>query len=282
VGAPLPTDITVARFPVCYTEPNMHRFTRVRAVLATSAMLVVLGAHTPSPAGTPAPKTPVLVFTATTGFRHDSIPAAVDAIERLGTTNRFRVDTTEDPARFTRANLARYHAVIFVSTTGSPLPGTEPRRAFERYIARGGGFVGVHAASDGNYDWPWFGRLVGAYFLTHPPPASATVQVARHDTAATARIPDRWTRFDEWYDFRTNPRPDVRVLATVDESTYQGGGMGADHPIAWCHRVGGGRSVYTAMGHTIDAYAEPLFLDHLLGMIEMATGRARFSCTPGR
>jgi type 1 glutamine amidotransferase len=259
----------------------MNRRTLIRSVLATSAVLVALWAHAPTADGTPSPKTAVLVFTATTGFRHDSIPAAVDAIERLGTRNGFRVDTTEDAAVFARENLARYDAVIFVSTTGNPLPGTEQRKAFERFIARGGGFVGVHAASDGSYDWPWFGELIGAYFLTHPAPASATVQVGRHDSAATAKLPDRWIRFDEWYDFRTNPRPDVRVLATVDESTYSGGGMGADHPIAWCHRFGGGRSVYTAMGHSSDAYAEPLFLDHLLGSIDMATGRAKFRCTPG-
>jgi type 1 glutamine amidotransferase len=220
------------------------------------------------------------VFSATTEFRHDSIPAAVAAIQALGASHGFRVDATEDADAFTTPNLRRYQAVVFVSTTGNPLPLPEQRSAFERYIARGGGFVGIHAAADGGYDWPWYGGLIGAYFRTHPAAAPATVQVARHDTAATAALPDQWPRFDEWYDFRTNPRPDVRVLATVDESTYAGGGMGADHPIAWCHRYDGGRAVYTAMGHTIEAYSDPLFLDHLRGAIDMARGKAKFPCAP--
>jgi type 1 glutamine amidotransferase len=245
------------------------------------ALAVGVAAPAPAPARAARAEPRVLVFTASTGFRHDSIPAAVTAIEVLGEEHGFRVDTTEEEAAFTRPVLARYAAVVFVSTTGNPIPDAAPRSAFERYVERGGGFVGVHAASDVVDDWPWYVALVGARFQAHPPFTAATVVVPRHDTAVTAHLPARWERSDEWYDFQMNPRPNVRVLATVDDDSYAGSAMGSDHPIVWCHRVGKGRSVYTAMGHASDAYSEPRFRDHLLGAIQMAAGRAPFHCRPG-
>jgi type 1 glutamine amidotransferase len=221
----------------------------------------------------------VLVLTKTTGFRHDSIPDGIAAIQRLGRRHGFAVDTTEDATRFTSRNLARYDALIFLSTTGDPVDGASERAAMRRYIERGGGFLGIHAASDMHPVWPWYERLIGTRFKRHPAIASATVRIEPPRTPATRGLPAAWTRTDEWYDFTFDPRSRVRVLATVDESTYAGGGMGKDHPIAWCHRYDGGRSVYTAMGHTKESYADPAFTDrHLLGAIEMAAGHARFDC----
>lgn len=231
--------------------------------------------------GEPGERFRVLVFTKTTGFRHDSIAAGVATIERLGQRHRFAVDATDDARRFTRHALARYDAVIFLSTTGEPLNRTSQKRAFERYIRRGGGFVGVHAAADSGLGWRWYGGLVGALFRSHAPGTpSAVVHVEDRATAATRPLPRAWRRADEWYSFRSNPRPRVHVLATVDETTYQPGStaMGGDHPLAWCHRYDGGRSVYTGMGHTSESYAEPLFIRHLLGALEMAAGHARFDC----
>jgi len=226
-----------------------------------------------------APRFAALVFTKTTGFRHDSIPDGVAAIKRLGRRHGFSVATNGDGTPFTPRRLARYDVVIFLSTTGDPLERSSQRRALEGFIRRGGGFVGVHAASDTRGGWPWYERLVGARFKRHAPgTARATVRVEDRSTAATRGLPAAWQRTDEWYDFRSNPRARVHVLATVDESTYTGGTMGPDHPIAWCHRYDGGRSVYTAMGHTKESYAEPRYAGHLLGAIEMAAGRARFDC----
>lgn len=225
----------------------------------------------------------VLVFSKTTGFRHDSIPAAVAAIRGLGGAHGFGVTHTEDEARFTDRGLRRYDAVVFLSTTGEPLPRPEQRRAFRRYIARGGGFLGVHAASDSFYRWRWYVGLVGASFRRHAagtPAADVVVEDRR--SRATAGLPRVWRRVDEWYAFQSNPRGRVHVLATLDERTYDPGdaAMGADHPIAWCRRYGGGRSVYTAMGHTSESYREPAFTAHLRGAIEMAAGHAPFACDP--
>jgi type 1 glutamine amidotransferase len=210
-----------------------------------------------------------LVFIKTTGFRHDSIPDGVRAIQRLGRRHDFTVDTTGNAGRFTSRRLARYDVVIFLSTTGAPLGRASQRRAFERYIRRGGGYVGIHAASDTSGDWPWYDRLVGARLARHDPGVSArTVRVEVRRTAATRSLPRSWTRTDEWYEFHTNPRGRARVLASLDRS----------RPLAWCHRYDGGRSVYTAMGHTRESFAESRYLAHLRGAIEMAAGRARFSC----
>ena len=215
----------------------------------------------------------VLLFSRTTGFRHDSIPAAVAALTELGSANGYAVEATEDPAMFTAANLARFRVVVFLMTTGDVLDATA-QAAFETWIAGGGNYVGVHSAADTEYGWPFYGQLVGAYFKQHPAIQSATVKIEVTDHPATAGLPTAWTRTDEWYDFQTNPRATVTVLATVDESTYSGGTMGADHPIVWTHATtGGGRALYTAMGHPIAAYAEPQFRAHLAGAIRWAAGR---------
>jgi cytochrome c len=217
----------------------------------------------------------VLVFTKTAGFRHSSIPAAVQALRELGAQNGFTVDATEDPGRFTDANLARYAAVAFVLTTGDVL-GDAHQGAFERYIRSGHGFVGVHSASDTEYSWRWYGRLVGAFFKSHPAIQPATLDVADRGHPSTARLPRRWARRDEWYNFATNPRGAVRVLVTLDETTYApgDGAMGRDHPIAWAHEFDGGRAWYTGGGHTEESYSEPLFRAHLLGGIQYAAGLA--------
>jgi glucose/arabinose dehydrogenase len=213
----------------------------------------------------------VLVFSRTVAFRHDSIDEGIAAIQQLGAANNFTVTATEDPTRFTAANLAQYEAVVFLSTTGDVLNATQ-QAAFEQYIAAGHGYVGIHSAADTEYDWGWYGGLVGAYFDNHPSIQQATISVADRVHPATAPLPLRWTRTDEWYNYRLNPRGDVHVLMTLDESTYTGGTMGYDHPIAWCHAYGGGRAFYTGIGHTASSYSETLVRQHLLGGIRYAAG----------
>jgi cytochrome c len=221
----------------------------------------------------------VLVFSRTTAFRHDSIPAAVAAIQQLGRDHNFTVDATEDATLFTDANLAQYNAVVFVSTTGDPLDQQSEKDAFQRYIEHGGGFVGVHAASDSGYTWPWYGQLVGAYFKQHPAIQPATLKVEDPAHPSTKDLPSTIVRTDEWYDFQTNPRGKVHVLTSLDEKSYSGGTMGADHPNTWCQDFDGGRSWYTGLGHTIESFTEPNFLHLLLGGIQTAAGAVRADCS---
>ena len=213
----------------------------------------------------------LLVFTRTTGFRHDSIPDAIAAVRRVAEESGLAVDATEDPDVFRDENLASYRAVVFLLTTGDVLD-DEGKEALERWLSAGRGWAGVHSASDTEYGWPFYGELVGSYFAGHPAVQPGTVRVEDPAHPATAGLPAVWNRTDEWYDFRENPRPRVHVLATLDESTYSGGSMGADHPIAWCREVAGGRAFYTAGGHTRESYAEPLFVAHLAGGIRWAAG----------
>ncbi|SCL42147.1 Type 1 glutamine amidotransferase (GATase1) [Micromonospora pallida] len=245
---------------------------------AATAVLAVLACTTPAtPASAADAPYDVLVFSRTTGFRHDSIAVGTQAVRDLGAANNFTVTATEDPTRFTTANLAQYEAVIFLNTTGDVLDAGQ-QSAFEAYVNGGGGFVGIHSAADTEYGWPFYGNLVGAYFASHPAIQQAHVHVTDRAHAATAHLPRTWTRTDEWYDYRANPRPSVRVLAALDESSYSGGQMGADHPIAWCRTVSAGRSFYTGGGHTQASYADPAFRAHLLGGIRYAAGRTRADC----
>ena len=213
----------------------------------------------------------VLVFSKTAGFRHGSIPAGVAGMRTLAKENGFFVDGTEDSAAFNDDNLSRYAVVVFLNTTGDILD-DDQQQAFERYIRSGRGFVGIHSAADTEYDWPWYGKLVGAYFKSHPAVQVAEVIVADRVHPSTAHLPERWERRDEWYDYRASPRGSVHVLATIDEASYQNGKMGHDHPIAWCHEFDGGRAWYTGGGHTDASYVEPAFMKHILGGVRWAAG----------
>lgn len=213
----------------------------------------------------------LLVFSKTTGYRHASIEAGVAAVRTLADEHHIKLDASEDAAVFTDAILARYQAIIFLSTSGNVLDESQ-RLTFERYIRAGGGYVGIHTASDTEYDWAWYGQLVGAFFKDHPPISQATIHVEDAQHVSTASLPERWIRTDEWYNFRDNPYGRVHVLLTVDETTYQGGTMGKIHPLVWYHKFDGGRAWYTALGHTSESFAEPLFLSHLWGGISYAAG----------
>lgn len=219
---------------------------------------------------TASPPPRVLLFTRTVEFRHEAIPTAVATLTTLSAREGMAADHTEDPAAFTPANLARYQAVVFASTTGDVLDDTQ-QQALEGFIRAGGGFVGVHAAADTEYTWAWYGQLVGAYFLSHPPGLQDTRVQPERNGRATGKP---WPIRDELYDYRSNPRAQVQVIATIDETRYTGGRMGGDHPIAWCHAFDGGRSWYTGLGHDAAVYRDAHFLAQLRQGLRYATGRS--------
>lgn len=217
----------------------------------------------------------VLVFSATAGYRHASIPAGIDALRSLGAEHGFGVDATEDATAFSERALAPYDVVVFLSTTGDVLDPAQ-QAALERFVRVGGGFVGVHAATDTEYDWPWYGELTGARFDGHPPVQEARIDVADPTHPSTASLPDPWWVRDEWYSFR-DVRPDLRVLLELDEASYDLAGapaMGSSHPIAWAREVEKGRSWYTGLGHRAETFELPAFRAHLLGGLRWAAGRA--------
>lgn len=215
----------------------------------------------------------ILLFHKTAGFYHKSIPAGVEALKELGRENNITVDASDDSTLFTVENLKKYRAIVFLSTTGDILNSSQ-QDALQQYIRGGGGFVGIHAAADTEYDWPWYNQLVGAYFKSHPKPQSATVVVVDKSHPSTQHLPDKWTRSDEWYNYKSIV-PGLKVLCKLDETSYQGGQNGDEHPIAWYRDFDGGRSFYTGGGHTDETFREPEFLQHLLGGIQYAMGKVQ-------
>jgi type 1 glutamine amidotransferase len=206
----------------------------------------------------------ISVFSRTAGYRHESIEPARKVLAAIAERHAATFHATEDPAELT-ALLNDSDVVVFLMTTGEVLDDAQ-QSAFEDFIRRGGGFLGIHSAADTEYDWPFYETLNGAWFADHPVIQAAKLHVERADHPAVAFLPQVWERTDEWYNFRTNPRAQVDVLLTLDEASYQGGKMGDDHPIAWCHEagpLGKGRAFYTALGHTVESWDEPLFLRHI-------------------
>jgi uncharacterized repeat protein (TIGR03806 family) len=213
----------------------------------------------------------ILVFSKTAGFRHDSIPAGRTMLQTLATRNGWEIEFTEDSAEFTDSNLARFDVVVWLSTTGDVLNSTQ-QTAFEEYIEGGGGYVGIHAAADTEYSWPWYGELVGAYFQSHPAIQTATLHTEREHHIAVDHLAETWQHNDEWYNFQDNPRDQSNVVLRLDESSYNpgAGAMGSDHPIAWYKSMGLGRSFYTGLGHTVAAYANSNFIEHVDGALQWA------------
>ncbi len=250
----------------------------MRRLLHGAVLTALLIAAAPAPAQAAEPAYQVLVFSKTAGYRHGSIADGLRAIRDLGAADDFAVTATEDAAAFTTGNLAQFEAVVFLNTTGDVLNASQ-QTAFESYVKGGGGYVGTHSAADTEYDWPFYGQLVGAWLDEHSAVTQAEITVEDRAHAATAHLGGTWTRTDEWYNYRTNPRSSVHVLAGLREASYSGGTMG-DHPIAWCSRQGAGRSFYTGGGHTAGSFAESTFRAHLLGGIRYAAGRTKNDCRP--
>ena len=211
----------------------------------------------------------VLIFSKTEGYHHTSIHYANKVLKEYLAQHGYDADTSNDASLIVEENLRSYAAIIFLSTTGD-IFNAQQQADFERFIQAGGGFVGIHAATDTEYDWPWYNQFVGAYFASHPKQQDATIQVLDKNHPATKHLPDQWERFDEWYNFKSINK-EVNVLCLLDESTYEGGENGPEHPFSWYHEFDGGRMFYTAGGHREDNYDEALFLKHILGGLNWVT-----------
>lgn len=230
--------------------------------------------------GTYAQPMNVLVFSKTTGFRHESIPAGISCLRQMASKNGWQISFTEDSAFFSDENLARFDVAVWLMTTGDVLNPAQ-QEAFKRFIQSGKGFVGIHSAAITENDWPWFVDLVGGKFIGHPAAQKGRLIIEdRNHPSIPASMPAKWVREDEWYSFDRNPRGKSRVLMSIDESSYEVDDnqwfpgvkqrMG-DHPLVWCHGHDGGRAFQTALGHTPESYSDPLFVAHLEGAIRWAS-----------
>jgi type 1 glutamine amidotransferase len=213
------------------------------------------------------PQFRVLVFSRTKGFRHQSIPDGVVALKKLARDQIFDIHTTEDESYITDKNLERFDVIVMMSTTGT-IFNAEQKAVIQRFVQAGKGIVGIHSATDTEYDWPWYTKLIGAQFLDHPHQQTLILNVVNRNHPATYHLPEKWVWSDEIYSFK-NFNPDVKILITADEKTYDPGknGMGDLHPMSWTNEYDGGRMFYTAMGHTDWAFLDADFLKHVYGGI---------------
>jgi type 1 glutamine amidotransferase len=239
----------------------------------------------------------VLIYSRTAGFRHTSIEPGILAIQQLAAANDFEADTSEDPSVFTSENLAQYASIIWLNTTLDVLDSQAQRDAFETYIKAGGGYVGIHSAADTHHEWPFYGELVGAWFLSHPvanQPGTLRIEDTEHPSVS--HLGENWSLpIEEFYSFKSNPRGAVRVLMNIDESGYlqepntscdpqnptfpQGySGVMGDHPLSWCHDKYSGRAWYTAIGHSEYLYTQTDYQQHLLSGILIASRHQEASC----
>ncbi len=224
----------------------------------------------------------VLLFTKTNGFHHESVNEGVTAVRQLAVRHHFAVDWHEDASIFNDEKLQKYQAVVFLLTTGDIL-NEEQQAAMERFIRAGKGFVGIHSASDTEYDWDWYTQMVGRTFHIHPAIQTAELEVLNRKFPGLERMPDRFLWTDEWYEFGAERIKGLNYILAVDEQTFdpsaQWGekkttGMGKFHPIAWYHNYDGGRAFYTGLGHMPSTYSDTLFLEHIYGGIYWAaTGK---------
>nr|WP_315254747.1 ThuA domain-containing protein [uncultured Flavobacterium sp.] len=228
----------------------------------------------------------VLLVTETAGWYHESIESGVTAINELARTHNFDVNRQQNAEKITENKLKNYDAVIFLSTTGNIFDESE-KTAFQKFIQSGKGFVGLHAASDTEYNWEWYTKLVGRMFHIHPREQTAKLKILNHEFPGLESLPNSLLWTDEWYEFGPEKVSGLKYLIAVDEKTYDpavvwkrnpsdliGKGMGDFHPISWYHEFEGGRSFYTALGHIDNVYKNHWFLEHLYGGIYYAaTGK---------
>ncbi len=202
----------------------------------------------------------VLIYSGTTGYRHESIPAGIAAVTRIAQARGLAVDASEDPAVFSTDRLNRYRAIVLLSCTTDPKkPASEwlsgsRRDALQRFVRAGGGILAIHAAADSHYYWPWYGKLIGGHFARHPSGTpTGTIRVAA--TGETRSRTDEWYYFDD-YD------PTSHLLVTLDPTSIGEADVNPN-PMSWTRKVDGARVFYTAMGHTKESYSEPWFLRHV-------------------
>ena len=233
-------------------------------------------------AGARAEQFNALLFTKTAGYHHESINAGVDAVQDIARLHYFQVFWTADASVFKDEELAKYQVVIFLLTTGDVLDQAQ-QAALERFVRKGGGFVGVHSASDTEYEWPWYTKMVGHLFHRHPVVQTAFIDVKDRNFPGMERFPQRFLWTEEWYEFKPPLSDQLHYLLAVDDRSYRttpnqgpqrSAGVGDLHPMSWYQNYDGGRAFYTGLGHLPATYSDALFRHHLYGGIYWAaTGK---------
>lgn len=248
-----------------------------RLLISLLALFLVIGCAAPFGKRSH-DKQRVLIFSHSTGYRHDSIAPAVPALRAVIEALGAEAVHSEDPTIFSRTGLREIDTIIFVSTTTDPAnPASEwlkgsRREALQNFVRAGHGILGIHAAADSHYHWPWYGRLIGAYFRHHPPGTpEGRLTVLDTDHPSTRSLPREKARVDEWYFFK-DVQPGSRPLVRLDPRSI-GEAQADPAPISWAREFEGGRVFYTALGHTSESYQDAYFLEHVRGALRWTLRR---------
>ncbi len=201
----------------------------------------------------------ILVFSKTNGYRHASIADGKNMFSKMAESENWKLTFSEDSLIFNKKDLSKFDVLVFLNTTGD-IFGADQKKALQKYIHKGGGFVAIHAATDTEMEWKWYVDMVGGAFKSHPKQQKATINIINDDFKAVKHLSKTWLHFDEWYNFREPVNPNAVVLATVDENTYEGGTMGSYHPVIWYQMYEGGKIFTTTLGHTKESYIDPDFV----------------------
>lgn len=222
----------------------------------------------------------LLIFSKTSGYRHESISSGLKMLYDLSKKQNWVITATENGSLFNEDVLQNIDVIVFLNPTGDAL-NEDQQSAFEKFAKSKKGIVGIHAAADFEYEWPFYGNIVGAYFRTHPPAQEGTVifEDYGHPAMKPFKGMKTYTTFDEWYSYKENPRSKVHVLATLDENSIKKASndnwkMG-DHPIIWWQEIDETRSFYTVFGHTHEAFQDNLIIEHIKNAINWAGRRLK-------
>jgi len=213
----------------------------------------------------------VLAFSKTERYRHESIESGKTSLRKLADENNFHIDFSEDASVFNKDKLTQYNVIIFLCTSGNILDANE-ETALRKFIENKGGLVGIHSATDTEYDWDWYSELIGTHNKGKEEIHKAVVRIVDKDHPSTKDLPYTWEVEDEWCTFANKLADNIKVLAIVDEIVFEGQEKVLFNPYCWYHEFDGGRAWFTVGGHKTENYSDPLFMKHILGGIKYAAG----------
>ncbi|HWB27983.1 MAG TPA: ThuA domain-containing protein [Chitinophagaceae bacterium] len=205
----------------------------------------------------------VIVVGSTDKYHAGSVAKGRQFFAQLAAGNNFNLCFTQDTAMINDDTLAKYQ--VFVQLHLAPFDmSTKQQAAVQKFIEQGKGWVGIHAAGltgkqfhPNDVYWQWFEDAMGGVtYSPHPKFQQGTLIIEDHKHPVTKNLPAAIVMTDEWYEFDKSPRPNVRVLARADESTYHQNKPMGDHPLIWVNE-NYRRFIYIGVGHDSTAYDNP-------------------------
>jgi type 1 glutamine amidotransferase len=227
----------------------------------------------------------VLVYTKNgTGYVHDNIPSAVEALKKLSVQEQFNITVSDDPSIFTEDQIKKYTLIVFPSTNNDVFANDDQRLVFRRYIEAGGGMVGLHSVTGTERNWKWFKMLIGCTFSWHAKFQKFKVRVTDPEHPSMKDVPLVWEREDELY-FGKELYPVTNVMmahqfTTLDQSqkdqiSKNAGTFTEYYPAVWYNHFQGGHAWISTIGHSKETYSDPVYVNHLLQGLRFVASKVK-------